>query len=642
MHLKRISIKNFRAIRSLEVEVGDHTVLVGGNGVGKSSIIKAVDKFFSPRSRVQIEDFHQRNTGDDIQIALSFHRFTEEEREKFASRIHGEELIVERIFTTGSNSGLYYGLTPRHPGFQAIRETNGALERRQAFNGVPREGIYIDLGTAQNANQLVEAMEKWESDHPAECELSRDDGQFLGFTNVARGSLEKYISFVFVPAVRDAQADAMDGKGSVVNQLIELLVRNVLNQKKAIVEWREKASQEYQELTKPENMGELTELSSDLDKTLKHFYSDAGINLSWMPTEELQVPLPKADVEMEEQGFSGSVEGKGHGLQRAFIFTILQHLAQAIYSSKHEPTEDNVVPVGVGNLILAIEEPELYQHPSKQKHLAAVLRNLSCGQVEGVMNSTQVLLCSHSPHFVSTDTFDEIRLAIRRSEGAGDENILIIESVDYQDVVEVLNAVYDHGHPQFSVDSLKSRLHTFSNRVSEGFFESTIVLVEGAGDEAAILATAHARGIDLLGMGIAIIPVRGKNNLDKPLIIFKQFGIPVYVIWDNDKHQDKSSVSANIALQKFCGIDEPTEFGTIIGSEFSCFVDKLEVTLSDELGADFEKKVGEVGHTFGMKAKDIKKNPIGLGEVLRRCYAGGNSSPTMDAIIDRIVEKSKI
>jgi predicted ATPase len=35
MKLKNISIKNFRAIHNLQVEIGAHTVFIGSNGVGK-------------------------------------------------------------------------------------------------------------------------------------------------------------------------------------------------------------------------------------------------------------------------------------------------------------------------------------------------------------------------------------------------------------------------------------------------------------------------------------------------------------------------------------------------------------------------------------------------------------------------------
>jgi hypothetical protein len=61
-------------------------------------------------------------------------------------------------------------------------------------------------------------------------------------------------------------------------------------------------------------------------------------------------------------------------------------------------------------LVLAIEEPELYQHPSRQRHMASVLLELSQGTIPGVAKRTQVLYSTHSPLFVGLDRFEQIRL----------------------------------------------------------------------------------------------------------------------------------------------------------------------------------------------------------------------------------------
>ena len=58
--------------------------------------------------------------------------------------------------------------------------------------------------------------------------------------------------------------------------------------------------------------------------------------------------------------------------------------------------------------------------------------------------------------------------------------------------------------------------------LSEGFFADKIVLVEGLEDKAALYAIdqqLHEKDFDK--SGIAIIPVLGKRNLDRPGLIFK-------------------------------------------------------------------------------------------------------------------------
>src|SRR5690606_18580339 len=97
-----------------------------------------------------------------------------------------------------------------------------------------------------------------------------------------------------------------------------------------IRKWQAEASEKHKELVSPQNLGELGELAGTLSETLKIFYSDAGVDLSWRPPDDLQVALPLADVALLEQGYKGPVENKGHGLQRALIFTLLQHLAKAL------------------------------------------------------------------------------------------------------------------------------------------------------------------------------------------------------------------------------------------------------------------------------------------------------------------------
>ena len=46
MILKRVSVKHFRSIRDVTVDVGSQMAIVGGNGAGKSSVLRAIDRFF--------------------------------------------------------------------------------------------------------------------------------------------------------------------------------------------------------------------------------------------------------------------------------------------------------------------------------------------------------------------------------------------------------------------------------------------------------------------------------------------------------------------------------------------------------------------------------------------------------------------
>lgn len=368
--------------------------------------------------------------------------------------------------------------------------------------------------------------------------------------------------------------------------------------------------------------------------------------------------LPLANVSLVEQGYSGPVENKGHGLQRAFIFTLLQHLAKvlSITSDGEDKNDDSDLEQGSSSLdgehvevvdaykeeshrvILAIEEPELYQHPIKQRHLARVLNQIAQGMIPGVMSQTQVIACSHSPHFVSTSQFPSIRVARRLSVDAGSAPQCHVQQISYADVVARLSDAYEGG--EYDEAGLVARLHIVDESVNEGFFSQKVVLVEGVGDKAAILAVAAQLGVDLEAKGISIIPVGGKANLDRPLAIFQLLDIPSYVIFDSDSDLSSSDqkVQQNIALQRLSGENFPVEHRTIVESRFASFERNLEETLREELGDPFDDQAYLVAIEYGMQKKNALKNPITCRLIIERCQALGGHCHTLEAIVKKIFE----
>src|SRR5688572_12065347 len=65
-------------------------------------------------------------------------------------------------------------------------------------------------------------------------------------------------------------------------------------------------------------------------------------------------------------------------------------------------------------MILACEEPELYQHPPQARHLADVFVQLA-------QSNNQVLVTTHSPLFVSGDGFENVRLVRTPAKNTGSQ-----------------------------------------------------------------------------------------------------------------------------------------------------------------------------------------------------------------------------
>lgn len=200
MILKSAHIKNYRSVRDVRLSFERQTAIVGPNGAGKSTILKALDRFYGSSTQVTLEDFFDRNVEEPIEIALTFTDFVPEEIETFGSRIHNDEMTVVRVFEVkGKNSGKYFGMTSGHAAFKAIRLAENATLQRSSYGALKQSStIYDSLSNVRKAEEIEEQLTRWERSHPECCELIRDDGQFLGFTNVGNGSLRKSTSFVFI------------------------------------------------------------------------------------------------------------------------------------------------------------------------------------------------------------------------------------------------------------------------------------------------------------------------------------------------------------------------------------------------------------------------------------------------------------
>lgn len=653
MILSRIRIQNFRAIQNATFHFGNHTAILGANGTGKSTVLRAIERFFSPNSSVQIDDFFGRRAEVPIEITLTFSGFTEDELVRFDNRIVNGEMTVTRVFETGGGraNGKYFGSTLQFPAFAAIRSAEGANEKRRLFTEFREANPDFQFQAVQRATDIEPQLARWEQANPQRCELLRDDGQFFGFSNVARGNLQRSTSFVFVPAVRDAADDAVDGRNSVIARLMELIVRSAIQQRNDVRDFRTRISNEYRELVDPARLPELEELAVSLSGTLREYYADSGVNLQWRAPEEFAVPLPSADVLLEEGGFSGPVDRKGHGLQRAFIVTLLQHLAHASAAdaernngAENEAGAEQQGEVGderfvLPGLILAIEEPELYQHPTKQRHLARVLKLLSEGRLPGVASTTQVMFATHSPLFVGVDRFDEIRLARRIANGgeAIPECSFTFSNLD--SVARKLEAAHQRPAGDFNAEGIRARLHTINAEVSEGFFASLVVLVEGAGDRAALLAAANLEGFNLEANGIAISFVEGKNNLDRPATIFLELGIPVYLVWDCD--DTAAEFVTNRALQRLMGAEDLYDSDTRVTNSFATFAPKLEDVIRAELTEVVYNDVLDLAvQEFGMEGrKAARKAPYAMTFVLQQAAERGFRSQTLANIVAAIRER---
>src|SRR6218665_3616630 len=161
MIVQSAKIKNYRCLKEVTVNFEKQTVLVGSNGAGKSSVLRAIELFYlSSISHIKPTDFY--DTHASIDIELTFTEFSDAERELFGSRIVNNQMTVARIIEMngGRNNGRYFGVALVNPEFKPIKSLEGK-PKKEAFNAIPREGKYADLATVTRIDDIEEAMKSW-------------------------------------------------------------------------------------------------------------------------------------------------------------------------------------------------------------------------------------------------------------------------------------------------------------------------------------------------------------------------------------------------------------------------------------------------------------------------------------------------
>lgn len=648
MIVKSLRLRNFRSILDETLHCERLTALVGTNGSGKSSFLRGLEMFFAGSPKLAAEDFYDGDMTAGIEIEIAFTDLTKEEAERFSSYLENGDLTVERLLSLvdGKVSARYHGSSLQCKEFQKVREATTATARKATYEAIRQIPKYKELPPWKKQDDALSTLRQWEAEHPKECVRGRDDGLFFGFAEVAQGYLGRHTRFIPLPAVRDAADDASDMRGSPVTQIMDLVVRGALANRSELQQLRDETNQRYREIMDPSRLEELRDLETVLTRTLRTYVPDAGIALNWIDGGGVEIPLPRAEVRLVEDSYRCTVDRTGHGLQRTFILTMLQYLAivqKAARQKVSDPADGAENTIGSAeparpSLILAIEEPEIYQHPNRQRHLASVLRQLAEGEIPGTSSSVQVIYATHSPFFVGIDRIDQLRLLRKVGDIGERPKVTRVWSTSLNRVAKVIWEARGRPSTKFTGESLRARLQTVMTPwANEGFFADVVVLVEGEEDRAAVLGTAASMGLDLESAGISIIPVMGKNNLDRPAVIFEELGIPTYLVWDNDRGKE-TDPSVNRYLLSLLGQSEE-DWPARVGDRFACFEGNLQATMERELGTDlFRRLLHHAQWELGINKKEqAQKNPSVIKHIIDGARAEGRSSTTIERVIDKVL-----
>jgi predicted ATP-dependent endonuclease of OLD family len=663
MNIKNVYVKNFRAIREASLDCDMLTVILGRNGAGKSSFLYAIDTFYDVSAPITEEDFFDRDLKSPIEIRVTYGDLRDEEKEEFKSYMQDGKLIVTKRIKNeeGRIVQRYFAAALQIPLLAEVRTKSGKRDRVSAWNDLVEKRMLVDLGEkVKSADDVERLMLEYEKKHPEFMQPIEKEEQFFGPRNIGGGKLDKFTKYVLIPAVREA-LDEIGGKKGAIYQLLDMLVLRKVNAREDIQKFKLEFEDKVKKLYSSDNLTELPELGESISQTLEKFAPGSTLNLGWGEVKPPEISLPAVRATLIEDKFEGEISRKGHGLQRSLVLTLLQHLATISPedNSMEDSVKKNVIssksevhkPVQCPDLILAIEEPELYLHPSRCRYLAEVLLQLTEKSGKEQENKNQIMYASHSPYFVDLYRFDHVRMIRKVSSPDSATLQSVVTRFSLEQAAQEMAKVCSTDVACFTIDSFRVRaMSVMSTIVNEGFFADVVVVVEGPSEFGVLWKLQEIMKKDWLKLGIVVVPAGGKNNIDRPIVIFRGFSIPVYFIFDADSHlvgKGQKEVEARNRNHRYLRIADSTVIDfpdTQVHENWAVFKQNLEAIFKEALGEDeFLAIQNEVASELGYNdhPERVSKNIEGAACLIERVYEKNKRIPILEQIINKITQLRK-
>lgn len=329
-----VEIENFRSIigKSLDFTIKDYTVIVGPNNTGKSNILRAIQLFLS--GHVDGKPYDSNIDFPKIQNPVSVAQTRITMTFKYSPSVHPkiESTIKEIEKELGS-----------------VKLESGGIKIRQNFSRRNSESwqIITRKGIRSVKPHLI-----------------------IPLVNAIRSS----IKFKYLPVGRNVTE-------TIAKELSHDLISTIFRSFSGAVKTRKKVNELITKLIS-ELQPELENTGDELAFAMTSVFQEIKKLRLHLPFHDLNTLLPTLIPDLQDS-YATAIEYKGAGLQTSSLIFFLKYLAD------HHPQRHNARIT----YIWAIEEPESFLHPEKQRSVAKVLEDFS--------KSVQTLVTTHSPHFLS-------------------------------------------------------------------------------------------------------------------------------------------------------------------------------------------------------------------------------------------------
>lgn len=334
--LKSVEVQNFRSIvgTPLRMEFGNLTAIVGPNNSGKSNILRALNLFF---------------TGE----------------------VEGAPYTTDLDYPKGGN--LSKGDQTKITVTISYEPKKEVLISR-ALDELEAESTQLRLDSELLSLRLSyskHGVESW---------------QFigkLGVKNISRALIEKVrdavrqsVAFKYIPVGRDSLE-------SINREIGSELIRTIFSGWSGATKSRREINAAIDVLIQ-RLQPELESSSTSVTNSVREVFKEIRHLKLRLPFSNLEEMLPSLMPVISDTAETG-VRSKGAGIQTSSLIFLLKFLAD------NHPQRHNARVT----FIWAVEEPESFLHPSKQREMAGVMARFA--------QEVQTVITTHCPHFVIRD-----------------------------------------------------------------------------------------------------------------------------------------------------------------------------------------------------------------------------------------------
>jgi hypothetical protein len=280
--IAEIEVENFRCLRKVAFSWGPLTALIGANGTGKSSVLKALEFFFWPgtrRGRMRGWGSRAGGAGDG-----GVHRLR-------AGRAGAAASLAGRGWPAPALTGGRCG--PRWPVELLVRVAappgarvpEGPADRRHDPCAPPTTG-FAPVRASPPSPPLEARPRRRRPSTGGSRPILTCGCPCRSHLHDRRGwrlRPWRLVSFVLVPAVRDAALDAAESRTGGFRQLVELLVRTRLDVGEQLAALCEEIDAGSAEIISNDGGTILAETSSMLSERLAALTPGTAVQLRWAP-----------------------------------------------------------------------------------------------------------------------------------------------------------------------------------------------------------------------------------------------------------------------------------------------------------------------------------------------------------------------